>query len=62
MAPGFANSGYAVASPVSLQSAIRNPQSEFRNRYALYVLAVMFPPVPVQFVWNHWPAGLSVRS
>jgi len=30
--------------------------------YAVYVLAVMFPPVPVQFVWKNSPRGLSRRS
>ena len=30
--------------------------------YAVYVLAVMLPPVPVQLVWKNWPRGLSTRS
>ena len=38
------------------------PHSEFEMGYALYVLAVMLPPVPVQLVWKNWPRGLSTRS
>jgi len=33
-----------------------------RGSYASYVPAVMWPPWPVQLVWNHWLRGRSTRS
>gem|GEM_PF-4519078 len=30
--------------------------------YAMYVLAVVLPPRPVQLVWKNSPHGLSTRS
>lgn len=32
------------------------------SSYALYVLAAVFPPWPVQLVWKNCPLGLSSRS
>ena len=49
----YTNLGYKV---------IRIPYFIQLTNQAMYVLAVVLPPWPVQFVWKNSPRGLSTRS
>ena len=56
-------------SPLMVRTASRRRvwRRRYRRRHmltnqAMYVLAVVLPPWPVQFVWKNSPRGLSTRS